>query len=171
MTLRRLLRCIVVSLLTQFDPVLEDASYLGVNLLQDDTLTTFFNPGGSSFLEISGANFSLSSSGLSGFDFSTPTAATNELTGISNYRDTLESFTTSLSNNLGIIDSRTSFIESSINTFEAGSDDLTLVDEEEASAELLALQARQEVQISTLALSSVRPQSILSLFLASPLQN
>lgn len=161
----------VEALLEQFDPILADASYLGVNLLQTDTLTTYFNPGGSSFLETNGADFSLSNSGLSGFDFSTPTAATNELTGISNYRDTIESYTTSLSNHLGIIDSRTDFIEETINSHQAGSDDLTLVDEEEASAELLALQARQEVQISTLALSSVKPQSILSLFLASPLQN
>jgi len=161
----------VEALLTQFDPIIQDSSYLGVNLLQTDTLTTYFNPGGSSSLETPGADFSLANSGLSGFDFSTPTAATNELTNISNYRDTVASYTSSLSNHLSIIDSRSNFIQDLINEHQAGSDDLTQVDEEGASAELLALQARKEVQISTLALSSTQPQSILSLYLASPLQN
>ena len=51
-----------------------------------------------------------------------------------------------------------------INVLTEGADDLTLADMNEESANMLALQTRQQLAINALSLSSQASQSVLSLF-------
>ena len=63
-----------------------------------------------------------------------------------------------------ILKTRLDFTENLANTFEAGSGKLTLADLNEESANLLALQTRQQLGLNSLALASQSERSILSLF-------
>ena len=63
-----------------------------------------------------------------------------------------------------IIETRQDFTENLINVLTEGADDLTLADMNEESANMLALQTRQQLAINALSLSSQASQSVLSLF-------
>lgn len=67
-------------------------------------------------------------------------------------------------NNYSIVENRENFTESLINVLEEGSDKLTLADMNEESANMLALQTRQQLAINSLSLASQAAQSVLSLF-------
>ena len=67
-------------------------------------------------------------------------------------------------NNYSIVENREDFTENLINVLEEGSDKLTLADMNEESANMLALQTRQQLAINSLSLASQASQSVLSLF-------
>lgn len=157
----------VQELLEPINPLLEDSSYLGVNLLLDGFLNTNFNAGGTSSLKTTGANFSLSNAGLDNLDFSRPSYLTRDVGKISRFRDDIRAFSGSLASDLNIIETRENFIEEQINTYTAGSDDLTVADTNEVGADFLALQVRQAIQVNTLALS-VQTVNLGQLLLDNP---
>ena len=63
-----------------------------------------------------------------------------------------------------IIETRQDFTENLINVLTEGADSLTLADMNEESANMLALQTRQQLAINALSLSSQANQAVLSLF-------
>ena len=67
-------------------------------------------------------------------------------------------------NNYSIVENREEFTENLINGLEEGADKLTLADMNEESANMLALQTRQQLAINSLSLASQAAQSVLSLF-------
>ena len=67
-------------------------------------------------------------------------------------------------NNYSIVQTRQDFTENLINVLEEGADNLTLADMNEESANMLALQTRQQLAINSLSLASQAAQSVLSLF-------
>ena len=67
-------------------------------------------------------------------------------------------------NNYSIVENREEFTENLINVLEEGADKLTLADMNEESANMLALQTRQQLAINSLSLASQAAQSVLSLF-------
>ncbi len=67
-------------------------------------------------------------------------------------------------NNYSIVEGREEFTENLINVLEEGADKLTLADMNEESANMLALQTRQQLAINSLSLASQAAQSVLSLF-------
>lgn len=152
------------TVLSQIDDIVQDASYRGVNLLAGDDLTTFFNEDRSSTLTTSGANFTSAGLGLSAANFRNEDLATSALLEISNATDSVQAFGTSIANDLSIIETRQSFTESTINTLEAGADDLTVADQNEEGANLLALQTRQTLGVTSLSLASQSQQAVLRLF-------
>jgi flagellin-like hook-associated protein FlgL len=77
---------------------------------------------------------------------------------------TLRSQSSSLASNLGVITTRQSFTTSLINTLQTGSDNLTLADMNEVSANMLQLQTQQSLGTTALSLSSQASQSVLKLF-------
>ena len=77
---------------------------------------------------------------------------------------TLNGDSSSLSSSLAVINTRQSFTTSMINTLQTGSDDLTLADMNEESADMLALQTQQSLATTALSLSSQAQQSVLKLF-------
>ena len=85
----------------------------------------------------------------------------NAVTGaISTLRDT----SSALGNNYSIVENRQDFTENLINVLTEGADKLTLADMNEESANMLALQTRQQLAINSLSLASQAAQSVLKLF-------
>lgn len=152
------------TLRSQIDDLVNDAQYRGINLLAGDDLTTFFNENNSSQLTTEGVDFT--ANGLSLTEATFRSSEEIELTAVQ-ARDALgeiRSFGSSLANDLSIIQTRRDFTESTINTLQAGADDLTVADQNEEGANLLALQTRQTLGVTSLSLASQSQQSVLRLF-------
>ena len=154
------------SILGQIDKVANDASYKGVNLLQGNDLKVVFNEDRTSDLIVEGKD--ASSAGLkiskSANDWKTDDNIELSITQIEAAVNTLRTMSSEFGNNYSIVQSRETFTENLINVLEEGSDKLTLADMNEESANMLALQTRQQLAINSLSLASQAAQSVLKLF-------
>ncbi|HIF26287.1 MAG TPA: hypothetical protein EYG18_02355 [Micavibrio sp.] len=140
------------ALLSQIDQLALDTNYRGTNLLDGDDLTTFFNEFRSSSLETEGIYASSAGLGLEYEDFTTVEAVRAKIEQVKQAREDLRAYTSSLSQDFNILKSRNDFTQTMINVLLQGKDELTLTDQNEDGAELLALQTRQIIQTSVLAL-------------------
>ncbi len=152
------------NVLNQYDMLINDASYKGVNLLKSQTLNVRFNENGSSDLNVNGKDMSSASLGLNTVDWTSQSDIAQSLKEIANALNTIRAFTSELGNNYSIITSRQEFTENLINILTEGADKLTLADMNEESANMLALQTRQQLAINALSLASQSAQSVLKLF-------
>lgn len=152
------------NLRSQIDTLVSDASYRGVNLLNNDDLTTFFNEDNTSSLTTTGVNFSSDGLGLTEANFRSLTGITTTQTQARTALDSVRSFGSTLANNLAIIQTRQDFTNQTINTLKAGADALTVADQNEEGANLLALQTRQTLGVTSLSLASQSQQAVLRLF-------
>jgi flagellin len=150
---------------TQITQLTTDSGYQGTNLLNNQSLTVNFNADGSSSLSISGtstnAGLTISAAAGSWATDANITAAQAELSTAS---VSLRNTSASLSANLSVVNVRSDFTTSMVNTLTTGSDNLTLADMNEEGANMLMLQTRQSLGITALSLSSQAAQSILKLF-------
>lgn len=144
----------VQGLISQIDNLVADSAFQGVNLLDSDTLTTNFTRDGSSSLITQGVDFTSSGFNFSALNFETTSGFDKAINEFNIAETRIQDFATGISNDLTAIENRRSFTESTINNLENGSDDLTLSDPDEDAAEVLALEAQQALQISTLGLST-----------------
>lgn len=154
------------SLRTQIDQAAEDAGYGGTNLLSGSSLTLTFNETGTSQMTVSGstitsANLSLSASTNNWQNDSDVNAA---ITAINNAIDNLEVTTTTFSSMATVISARSEFNSAMIDTLNTGADLLTANDSNEDSAMLLALQTRQQIAATALALVNNSQSTALKLF-------
>lgn len=152
------------NLRAQIDTLVADAQYRGVNLLNGDNLTTFFNEDNTSSLTTSGTNFTANGLGLTEATFRSKTEIELSATQSRTALEAVRSFGSTLSNNLSIIQTRKDFTQQTINTLKAGADDLTVADQNEEGANLLALQTRQTLGVTSLSLASQSQQAVLRLF-------
>ncbi len=150
--------------LSQYDSLIKDSSYKGVNLLQADDLKVIFNENRSSTLDVSGVDLSSDKIGMMSADWSKAKDVQNSINQIINAKNTLRSASTKLGNYYSIITTREDFTENLINVLEEGADKLTLADMNEESANMLSLQTQQQLAINSLSLASQSSQSILRLF-------
>ncbi|MFK7840553.1 MAG: flagellin [Bdellovibrionales bacterium] len=152
------------TLRSQIDDLVNDAQYRGINLLNGDDLTTFFNENNSSQLTTEGVDFT--ANGLSLTEATFRSSEQIELTATQSREalNNVRAFGSSLANDLAIITTRRDFTEQTINTLRAGADDLTVADQNEEGANLLALQTRQTLGVTSLSLASQSQQSVLRLF-------
>ncbi len=67
-------------------------------------------------------------------------------------------------NNVDIVQTRQDFTKSLIATLNAASDSLVMADQNEEGANLLALQARQQLSTTALSMAASADQSVLQLF-------
>lgn len=148
-------------ILNQLDLVALDSNYRGTNLLDDDSLTTYFNEYRSSYILTDGIKASSAGLGLEFDDFGSLEAVQEKLEQIREAREELRAYATSLSVDLGVLMMRQNFTVSMVNTLAEGSDKLTLADQNEEGARMLALQTRQQIQMSIL---SIRPPLLSGLF-------
>ncbi len=165
----------------QIDGVAKDSGYKGVNLLNGGSLTVKFDETGDSSLAITGKT--ATSDGLkiaAAADWdkvadagvgATPDEITAQNTAIEKSIElvdaaisTLRSMASEFGNNYSIVQSREDFTENLINVLTEGADKLTLADMNEESANMLALQTRQQLAINSLSLASQAAQSVLKLF-------
>jgi len=152
-------------ILTQIDQLASDASYKGVNLLKDDNLKVVFNEDRSSYLEVKGDNATSAGLGLTQIDdWSTNTLVDNTITAVEEAITKLRNMASEFGNNYSIIQTREDFTENLTNVLTEGADNLTLADMNEESANMLALQTRQQLGVNALSLASQSAQSVLKLF-------
>lgn len=156
-------------ILDQIDQLAKDSGYKGVNLLQGNDLKVVFNEDRSSYLTINGTFADTSDKGLKisrAEDWTNPDneATDASISELENAITSLRNMASEFGNNYSIVENRENFTESLINVLEEGSDKLTLADMNEESANMLALQTRQQLAINSLSLASQAAQSVLSLF-------
>ena len=153
-------------ILEQIDALANDAGYKGVNLLQENDLKVIFNEDRSSMIEIKGVDASSKGLGISQAQNNWQKDASIEVS-ISNIEDAISKLRTMASdfgNNYSVVESREEFTDNLINVLTEGADKLTLADMNEESANMLALQTRQQLAINSLSLASQAAQSVLKLF-------
>ena len=152
-------------ILEQIDQIASDSSYKGVNLLKKDDLKVVFNEDRSSYLDVEGKDATTVGLGLSAVtDWSTNDAVDASISEVEAAINTLRDMASEFGNNYSIVQTRQDFTENLINVLEEGADNLTLADMNEESANMLALQTRQQLAINSLSLASQAAQSVLSLF-------
>ena len=153
-------------LLTQIDQLAGDSSYNGINLLGGNNLKVTFNENGTSSLTIQGVNFNATGLGLSsvtGNGFQDNHNIETTLSGLDTALTSLRSQAAQFGSNLSIVQTRQDFTKDLINTLQTGADNLVLADTNQEGANLLALQTRQQLSITSLSLASQADQAILKI--------
>jgi flagellin-like hook-associated protein FlgL len=165
------------TLMNQITTLASDSEYRGTNLL------TATGTGGVGSLTVEfGALTGVSTLGVTGFDATASglKLSTQQLTGtttavstaniqtassaLETALTTLRSESSKLSSNLSVVTTRQDYTSSMINALQIGSDNLTLADMNEEGANMLMLQTRQNLGITSLSLASQAAQAVLRLF-------
>jgi len=153
--------------LDQIDQLAKDSGYKGINLLggTDQSLTVIFNEDRSSNLTIQGVDASTKGLDISRVtDWGSNTNIDASIEEVEDAINELRNMASEFGNNYSIVQNREDFTENLINVLEEGSDKLTLADMNEESANMLALQTRQQLGINSLSLASQAAQAVLKLF-------
>jgi flagellin len=163
--------------LSQIDTIADDSNYKGINLLDDTSIVheVKFDETGDSKLSITG--FDADSEGAT---LSMMTFATNDWVGAGGTADkedinsaisrmddavsALRSEAGKLATNLSIITSRQDFTQNMMNTLKDGAASLVNADMNEEGANMLMLQTRQALGVTSLSLAAQAAQSVLRLF-------
>mgnify|MGYP004628429879 CR=1 FL=1 len=151
-------------ILNQYDTLVKDSSYKGVNLLKNEKLNVRFNEKGDADLNVNGKDMSSNALGLNTVDWQNQGDIAQSLKEIAGALKSIRAFTAELGNNYSIITNRQEFTENLINILTEGADKLTLADMNEESANMLSLQTRQQLAINSLSLASQAAQAVLKLF-------
>ena len=152
------------SIISQYDSLIKDAGYKGVNLLQEQDLKVTFNEGRTSWLDVIGKDASSLALGLTTLEWDSKGDVEKSIEELTNAINQIRSISSELGSYYNIVLSRQDFTENLINVLEEGADKLTLADMNEESANMLALQTRQQLAINSLSLASQAAQGILRLF-------
>lgn len=151
------------NVLDQITQLAIDASYRGINLLQLDNLRTLFNETGSSDLITEGVDFTAEGLGVFRAGFDTVEGIDFVLQTVRAAIEEVQEYGRSLTQDFSILSTRNDFTEGTINILRSGAQDLTLADVNEEGANLLAMQARQQLSVTSLSLLARGP-SVLDLF-------
>jgi flagellin-like hook-associated protein FlgL len=155
------------ALLKQIDQTIQDSSYGGVNLLQGQDLKVTFNESGTSSITVSSVNYT--ANGDLGIANSTNSFRSNDdvdvaTANLKKAADKIAAQASVFASNQTVIQNRTSFTKTLVQTLNSGADNLTLADQNEESANLLALNTRQQLAQTTLSLASQADAAITRLF-------
>lgn len=157
-------------LLGQIDALANDSSFNGTNLVSatPDNLEVDFNEDGSSDITITGLDSTSASTGLNidvaANAFVSTTDINVALTALNSALTELRTNAATLGSNNTVLQTRLNFTDELSNTLEEGAGKLTLADLNEESANLLALQTRQQLGLNSLSLAAQSERAILSLF-------
>jgi flagellin len=153
---------------TQITQMASDSGYQGTNLLTQGTLTIQFGQKtGDSVLTVTGVdgtNTGLGVTSVGTWSTGNALAAASDSALMDTALTSLRADASTLASNLSVITTRQSFTTSLINTLQTGSDNLTLADMNQESANMLMLQTQQSLGTTALSLSSQAAQSVLKLF-------
>ncbi|MDH3701520.1 MAG: flagellin [Alphaproteobacteria bacterium] len=157
-------------LLGQIDDLANDSSFNGTNLIRatPDNLEVDFNEDGSSDITIIGLDSTTGAAGInvsaSGNNFLNTTDINASITQLNSALSSLRTNAATIGSNNTILQSRLNFTQELSNTLEEGAAKLTLADLNEESANLLALQTRQQLGLNSLSLAAQSERAILNLF-------
>ena len=154
-------------ILKQIDQTIQDASYNGINLLQGGDLKVTFNESGTSSVTVKSVNYT--ANGELGIANSTNSFISNDDVDVASANlkraiDKISSQAAIFSANQTVIQNRTTFTNSMIQTLNTGADALTMADQNEESANLLALNTQQQLAQTALSLASQANAAITRLF-------
>lgn len=156
------------TLLSQINQLASDSGYKGTNFLTNGSQTVEFGQRtGAATLGITG--FVATASGLnlsttSNTAWSTTAQIQTDAGKLESALSTLRTQASALSASLSVVTTRQEFTDSMINTLQIGADNLTLADTNEEGANMLMLQTRQNLGISSLSMASQAAQAVLRLF-------
>ena len=150
--------------LSQYDMLINDSIYKGINLLKEDTLKVNFNEDKSAHLLIQGVDMTSEGIGLLSAVWNTNKDVQTSLEQVLSAQKKLRSAATKLGNCYSIVSERQNFTENLINVLTEGADKLTLADMNEEAANMLVLQTQQQLAINSLSLASQASQGVLRLF-------
>ena len=150
--------------LGEYDTMVADSSYQGVNLLTGGDVDVTFNETRSHRFTVVGRDMTSAGLGLITPEWQTQGDIAQSLSEIAAALNSIRGFQAELGNHYGIIQTRQSFTEALADVLETGADDLVLADMNEASAEYLTLQTRQQLAVNSLSLAAQSAQSVLSVF-------
>jgi flagellin-like hook-associated protein FlgL len=158
----------------QLDKLADDSSFNGVNLLRGDKLKVTLNETGTSAIEIQAKDVNGNIRPINSVNLNIQyllDADVDADTNIDSLLDTLaqalgiiRAQASDFGSNLSVVQYRTEFTKSMINTLEVGADNLVLADNNEEGANMLALQTRQQLSTTALSLASQADQAVLRLF-------
>ena len=149
---------------SQYDALIDDSSYNGVNLLKNGQLEVAFNETRSNKYSVIGKDMSTKGLGISAASWTKADDVAAAVKELQQAVAELRSFAGELGNNYSVIQTRQSFTEALSDVLETGADMLTLADMNEESANYLALQTRQQLAVNSLSLAAESSRSVLSLF-------
>jgi flagellin len=140
-----------------------EAGFRGTNLLNGDDLASFFNEDKSSSLITQGRILAPKALGLSQLDY--PGAAIeNAFSEIRSAKDEVQSFDSTLANDLSVIQTRRDFTQNLIGTLTEGANKISVTGQSAEGATLLALNTKQQLEGSNISLASQSQESILRFF-------
>ena len=151
-------------IIKQYDMLISDASYKGINLLEVQYLKINFNEDRSSKIDVPGVKADSESLGLKTKEWKTAEDIEKSVSELEEAINSLRSFASAFGNYYSIVTTRQDFTENLINVLEEGADKLTLADMNQESANMLALQTSQQLAVNSLSLASQASQAVLRLF-------
>ena len=151
-------------IIKQYDSLIKDSSYKGINLLREQDLTVTFNENRSAQLSVQGKDASAKTLGLVTTDWQNQGDVVKSIQELTEALTQIRQMSSELGNYYSIVTTRENFTQNLINVLTEGADKLKLADMNEESANMLALQTRQQLAVNSLSLASQASQSILKLF-------
>ena len=152
------------NILLQYNTLIADSFYKGINLLSGQNLKINFNEDRSSKIDVTGVKADSGSLGLKTKDWQTAEDVEKSVAELEEAINKLRGFASQFGNYYSIVTTRQDFTENLINVLEEGADKLTLADMNQESANMLALQTSQQLAVTSLSLASQASQSVLRLF-------
>ena len=152
------------TMMNSFDEIVEESSYLGVNLLTGGAMTTIFNENRDHSFVVQGEDMRAESLGITMREWNTREDIAASIKEIKAAMGKVRDMVESLGNNLSIIQTRENFTDKLIDVLQTGADDLVLADMNEESANYLALQTRNNLAVNALALTAQSGNAVLKLF-------
>ena len=151
-------------IINQYDDLISDASYKGINLLNSQRLKINFNEDRSSGIEILGVSALSADLGIVTTEWQSKADIEKSVSELEEAINTLRGYASQYGNYYSIVTTRQDFTENLINVLEEGADKLTLADMNQESANMLALQTSQQLAVNSLSLASQASQAVLRLF-------
>ena len=156
------------SSLVQITNIAKDAGYNGTNLLYGDSLNLVLNENNTTNLVVTGVIFDATGLNLkrqdTQYNLQSDTEINAALTKLQTAYDALQAQAAAFATNNTIATTRQSFTRNTIKSLTDGSDLLTLADQNEEGASLLALQTRQQLSTQALSLANQSDKAVLRLF-------
>lgn len=151
--------------ISQIDSIAKDASYGGRNLLTGESdVRISLNETGSNSLTIKSTDLRASALGLDTLSLGDPKTIDSSLETIDSAMQTIRSTSKTLEAHMSTITSRQEFTDQMSKTLAEGANKLTMADLNDESANMLALQTRQQLGTISLSLASQNSQDVLKLF-------
>src|SRR5262245_15866325 len=149
----------------QIDLLAADSGFNGTNLINGDDLTIDLNEDASSQITVTGVTEDSATLGITAaLDWTTAANIDTDAGHLTDALTTLRSDAATLGSSLSTVQIRQDFTKAMISTLRTGADNLTLADTNEEGANLLALQTRQQLSTTSLALAAQAEQNVLRLF-------